>query len=354
MKRIKNAIRYMIFIALNVMMILSFHSYINFIFLVGMLLMLLYSVYGTWLLSGRLEVSVQMPGEALTRGEDFYIYFRLKNPLWIALVNADINIRISNPFYGDESVQTINMPVRARQTTELVLPVNMSYCGRVVVKAETIALTDLFGIYQKKTAIDVDSESILMPDGRTMDSEAGRIYMLGVTEAMESKEKGYDFSDISGIREYIPGDKLQNIHWKLSVKKDSLMVKERVSVSAMQLSVFVDLRNDADMRLEEILKLADGMTRSFVVQNLPFTVYYYSNNMGELKNCYIGNEADRKEWLMMLLYDRCNVDTESAEPLFRKQQVSHSTYLYIGLDDGTSKEGAVYGAKNTVAVLRHS
>ena len=42
---------------------------------------------------------------------------------------------------------------------------------------------------------------------------------------MESKKKGYDFSEVTGIREYIPGDKLQNIHWKLSAKKDILMVR---------------------------------------------------------------------------------------------------------------------------------
>lgn len=41
----------------------------------------------------------------------------------------------------------------------------------------------------------------------------------GMNEAEESRKKGHDFSEVVDVREYQPGDKLQNIHWKLSAKK---------------------------------------------------------------------------------------------------------------------------------------
>ena len=177
--------------------------------------------------------------------------------------------------------------------------------------------------------------------------------MQGVTEAMESKEKGYDFSEISGIREYIPGDKLQNIHWKLSVKKDELMVKERMSVSAMQLNVLVELYNNEELCVESVLTLADSVTKGFVSFNLPFTVYYYSINSGGLTSCYIGSEAERMQWLEWMLYDHTYQSGNQVEELFCREYPSGGTYLYIGADTLQAEEGqGIIGEQGAMAVLK--
>ena len=63
--------------------------------------------------------------------------------------------------------------------------------------------------------------------------------------------------------------------------------------------------NDPQMQLESILALTDSVTRAFVRQNLPFTVHYYSVKKGGLQEMYIGNEEERKQWMMMMLYDVC-------------------------------------------------
>ena len=53
--------------------------------------------------------------------------------------------------------------------------------------------------------------------------------------------KGDDVSQISQIRNYIPGDKLQNIHWKLSAKNEELQVKEFSKPYSDEVTLLVDL-----------------------------------------------------------------------------------------------------------------
>lgn len=352
MRRIRNIIRYLVVIVLNIFVMYVFHSYLNFLLLIGLILFPFYSIYGVYKVKQELAFHIIVPAEPMEKGSEFYLRFVLHNPTWFPLVNATIKLNVANRFYREEGTHFLNVPIRAQKDTEAIYPIVMDYCGRLAVKAEEIRLLDLLGIYEVVLPINEEQECLVFPKSELRNQEAGRLYINGVSESMESKEKGYDFSEISGIREYIPGDKLQNIHWKLSVKKDELMVKERISVSAMQLNVLVELENDEDMRLEAVLELAESITKSFVVQNLPFTVYYYSTNLSELKGCYIGNEVERSQWMEMLLYDQSYVEHGKVEEMFLKENPSVNSYLYIGYGQPVEEENAMVGEKDAAAVLK--
>lgn len=353
MRKLRNGIRYVVVIAFNIFFMLVFHSYVNLLLLVGLLLFPFYSIYGIKQVQKELSLQIHVPEEPMERGKEFYLRFVLHNPTLFPLVNATIRLKVENRFYGEEGFHFLNVPVRARRDTEASYTIVMDYCGRLAVSVDQLQLLDLLGVYEVTVPLTKQRECMVFPVGMEREQEAGRIYIKGVSEAMESKEKGYDFSEISGIREYIPGDKLQNIHWKLSMKKDELMVKERVSVSAMQLNVLVELANDEEMRLESVLELADGVTRSLVSQNLPFTIYYYSTNLGRLKECYIGNEIERKQWMEMLLYDQSYSGFGTVERMFLQENPSANSYLYIGYDPGQKEtEDMIVGGQQTIAVLR--
>lgn len=353
MKRFVNIIRYLFIIAVDVAIMWLFQSYLNFLLLIGLIIFLIYSIYGVYKVKDSFQLQLMAPIEPMEKGSEFLLRIVLHNPTSFPLLNATIKLEVENTFYREDGEHFLNVPIRARKDTEIQYPIVMDYSGRLCVNAKYIRLVDLLGICELKVDLQESVECLVLPTGELRNQEAGLIYIHGVTEAMESKEKGYDFSDVSGIREYIPGDKLQNIHWKLSVKKDELMVKERVSVSAMQMHVLVELVNDEQMRADAILDLADSVTKSFVSQNLPFTVYYYSSNLAELKSCYIGNEVERTQWLEMMLYDRCYRGTGQVESMFLQQYAGGGSYLYIGVAEGNEvSDRMILGEKDTVAVLR--
>lgn len=354
MKRIRNFIRYLIILVLDIWIMITFHSYLNFLFLIGLIIMPIYSLMAVKTVANHLSLTVKMPHDAMYKKEEFKVKFLLKNETIFPILNATITMMIENPFYLDFGEHTLNVPLRMKQETIVEYPVVMDYCGRFSMSVSSIKLLDLLGIYEVKVPVSLEQECLVFPKGDINRQEAGEAYQRGVTEAMESKEKGYDFSDVSGIREYIPGDKLQNIHWKLSVKKDLLMVKERVSVSAMQLCVLVDLVNDEKMSLESILEYTDGITKAFVEMNLPFTIYYYSTKNSALKDFYIGNEVERKTAIEMMLYDRCYKTPGLIEDIYLKE-CGAGTYLYIGYcleNDSNQEDSVIQSDGNAIIELK--
>lgn len=350
MLRIRNILRYAVAMALNIFIMIVFHSYVNFALLVGMVLFPIYSIYGIHKAAQHIGISLRAPAEDMHKKEEFLVHVVLENPTWFPLVNATACVQISNSFYAVQGEHELNMPVRAHGTMEITYPIVMEQCGHFVMRVSSIQCMDLLGIYTVTVPLDQTAECLVLPDAQVREQEAGNLYQKGVREAMESKEKGYDFSEISGIREYIPGDKLQNIHWKLSSKKDELMVKERVSVSAMQLHVVVELVENESVQTEGVLELADGITKALVRQNLPFTVHYYSVLQANMQQMYIGNEVERKQWLELLLYDVCYKDGDRAQELFQKEYPSAGTFLYIG-PDRIQSEDKIMGEPGVAAAL---
>lgn len=351
MKRIRNLLRYIIVIVLDVFMMITFHSYINFLILIGLIILPVYSIIGVRAVASNLTMDIATPLEPMEKKEVFKVRFILHNPTCFPILNATISTMIENRFYLEYGEHTLNVPIRVKQDTVVEYPIEMEYCGRFIVSVSKIHILDITGIYEVNIPVSIEKECLIFPNGMVNKQDAGIMYQRGVTEAMESREKGYDFSDISGIREYIPGDKLQNIHWKLSVKKDSLMVKERVSVSAQQLNVLVDLVNDEHMCLEQILELLDGVTKAFVEMNLPFTVYFYSTKNASLKDFYIGNEIERKTCMEMVLYDHSYKIVGLVEDVYQKQY-PQGTYLYIGYGQGDGGENVINGQNNGIVQLR--
>ncbi len=352
MKRLWNLLRYIIVIVLDILIMVTFHSYINFLLLIGLILLPVYSVFSIYVVKSQLNLDVLVPLEDMKKGEEFYVRFILHNPTLFPLLNVTLSVIVGNHFYLEYGNHTLNLPARAKTDTKVDYPVVMDYCGRFMVSVTEMHLMDLLGIYEVKIPLSIEKECLIFPNGHPRNQEAGAMYLRGVTESVESKEKGYDFSEISGIREYIPGDKLQNIHWKLSVKKDELMVKERVSVSAQQLNVLVELVNDDSMCLESILELTDSITKSFVEMGFPFTLCYYSSNLGELRETYIGNAIERKTCMEMILFERSYRDMDLAERVYIKDYGA-GTYLYIGCNMESDTSGiSIAGTGNVVAQLR--
>lgn len=349
MKRVRNFFRYIIVIALDVFMMVTFHSYINFLILIALLLFPVYSVIGVRMAASHLKLEVKLPHEPMDKKSVFHVCFLIHNETVFPILNGNLTTMVENRFYQYYGDHTLNVPLRAKGVTEVEYPVEMEYCGRFVVSVSRIKLWDLTGIYETTIPLSLEKECLVVPHGTAMSQEAGVLYQQGMTEAVESKAKGYDFSEVSGIREYIPGDKLQNIHWKLSSKRDLLMVKERVTISSQQLNVVLDLLNDEHMCLEDSLELFDGVMRGFVAWNLPVIVIFYSQKNAELIETDVNNEEERKKCMELILYHHSYKEAGLVGDVYEKKY-PQGAYLYIGTcNDG---ENVIAELGNSVAQLK--
>ena len=155
----------------------------------------------------------------------------------------------------------------------------------------------------------------------------------GMTESEETMKKGHDFSDVSDVREYIPGDKLMSIHWKLSAKRDILMVKDRVSMSDQQMVILVEL-SGRDEEVDEVLSLAYGVVNRFVQEQTYVRLMWWSEVNFAFEERQIMNYENLKEAFSDIYYETVYADGEKTKGYMRSIRPELKAYVNICMKDG--------------------
>ncbi len=303
MRQAWNILKYLMIYCLNLFMLFFLHGYFNLLILIIMTVMPGISILAAHLTASRLTVSFAGVQENMHIEEPFTLKVILQNPTWIPMLNVNILLHVKNAFFKLEGRHILNVPAYAGRNNEITYPMTSEYLGVLSVEAEQLQVMDWLGFVTWKRNICGKKEILLLPFA-SIDVEPDMTAAAsGMTELEESKKKGHDFSDVQDVREYRPGDKLQNIHWKLSAKKGDLMVKERVSLSSSQLIVVVELYQNEAMILNRILIAAYGVARVFLENQIPFSFRWWSVKQEDMKLMYIENQQDLDTWMETVYYE---------------------------------------------------
>ena len=100
-------------------------------------------------------------------------------------------------------------------------------CGAVEFRIQGMEARDLFGLFSHKISRETRQQGIVIPNLFPVE-----ILMTESAHAMPDSDRyssvkpGYDPSETFGMREYVPGDSIKAIHWKLSQKTGKTIVRE--------------------------------------------------------------------------------------------------------------------------------
>lgn len=233
------------------------------IFLTLMTLAPVFSVISALIVRHYTDVTLTAPSLTGRRNDVSYIKISLTNRSFLLSMSAGVHIISENTFYKAAGKNMIEVPERVRGTYDLLLPLRLTRNGNVSVRCDYIIIRDIMGFIDIAKKADTSAEITVIPEKAESLKITREDTSKGVTEAEETEKKGHDFSDVSDVREYIPGDRLNSIHWKLSAKRDILMVKDRESMSDEQMALLLQLSGDPG-DVDEVIAFAYNVTEMLV------------------------------------------------------------------------------------------
>ncbi len=204
-----------------------------------MLFMMLVSPFVSFMLiypaKRRLDVTVEIPSKDLERGSELTVAVTLKNNTVFPVPFVDLSFFHT---YGIEPVDSINQRVSIGPMRETVL--YYRYVARSrgtgTVGVDKIVVADFLGLFRLPVKKDENKDysllATVLPCVCNIRSDS-RILMQGNTsEAAEeigaaSGDNTYWFGEPGfEVREYVPGDSMRKVHWKLSARKDAFFVRK--------------------------------------------------------------------------------------------------------------------------------
>lgn len=253
----------------------------------------------------RLSVVLEVPA-SVTRGKAAACTLILENagPLPLSLVRCTLDIR--NPLTGERGGLTTISAVGARGTVATAFSVEAGHCGRLAVQVTDIKILDLFGLFARSVPCQMCMAALVLPVVSPVElSLSDTADFLTDSQHYSPQRPGCDPSETFRIREYVPGDPIRQIHWKLSQKTDTVLVRELglpVADTVLLLLETAALEGPpvTPEDMDEMLDLLFSVSHALLARDVPHTVGWQSRDCGcEYREIYAVDDLVELQSLLL-------------------------------------------------------
>ncbi len=174
----------------------------------------------------KIDVNVQCPMNA-AKGKTARVNIRIDNrsrfPVFIVGFTVFINNRLTGQTVKVHRVTS----AMAKKSGEAYVDITGRFCGKLDITVSKVRLYDCFGIIGVRSKCTSGGGLVIQPDTFyqhvvvTSNAES-----QNDSEVYSQEKPGFDLTEPFQIREYVPGDSMRQIHWKLTGKFDRLIVKD--------------------------------------------------------------------------------------------------------------------------------
>lgn len=264
-------------------------------------------------------------------GGNLVVSIGLHNPTLFPLPSCTFTYRLTSSYYPCEETFRCTIPAYSRQDFSFDIPVTFQKCGCYELHLLHIECFDYLHFFRFEKTLSLQKEIVIHPkttDDVSFDSAA---FGEGFDEFDESDAKGLVSSNVTDIREYIPGDRLQRIHWKLSAKINKLMVKENEQTSSNQFTILVELflPYPESPVLEQSLSHAYTMANELLKHGETFFFCYYSCSEEDFIKHLIRSREDLEQAILNCFYQVPYTEENFALDILEKTDLLKGTILHI-------------------------
>lgn len=166
-------------------------------------------------------------GTSAEKNQPVQCKLRISNQRIIPVLGLEITARCRNWRTGYAQEQRVRVSIMPKQEKCLEFTLNSSCCGLLRVTMQAESCGDLFSLQRRKVSCSVKKDMTILPAlFETQLRFTEQPMAMPDSDIYSTEKPGNDPGEIFAIREYIPGDAIRQIHWKLSEKCDKTMIRE--------------------------------------------------------------------------------------------------------------------------------
>ena len=213
--------------------------------------------YGmNFLVRKHIRVTIALPAVA-SKKEAKTGTVTIHNNSFLSVAKLYCRINLKNCLTLESETLVLGLSAAPKGETEGAFEVFSDYCGYLQAEVVDILLMDWIGIVPVRCKVAISAKTAVQPD-----TFAPNVFlsMLPVVredaDAWSQIQKGNDQTEVFSLRDYVPGDSLRQIHWKLSSKRGELIVREASLPIEKSLLIFWD-KNTQETSAKEMDAIAE-------------------------------------------------------------------------------------------------
>lgn len=295
-----------------------------------------------------LEVRINSKFNVFKKGADIPIDIAIDNKSIFPISKIIFNV-ICRDRYGNEFSFNIQTVSNAKSITNITYNIDAKYCGNIDIFIEYVYIYDYLSIFKFKKKINKRSSITILPNVYNMDNDIV-IHEVVSDEGERYSQymRGEDTSEIFDIRDYVQGDKLNRVHWKLSSKYDKMIVKEfgypLSTKIELLLELYVDKSQDCCKIVDGLIETLASVSYSLIQKGHEHNILWYREDIRELVSERIASREDFERTMRHILNSNVYKDDIKLLPLCSDKLIARQ-------EDGAIYFTSVYNAMDKYSQL---
>lgn len=238
--------------------------------------------------------------------------------------------QIENLLTGDKVKEQVLLKTGPLAEKERYISIDSLYCGKIEMTVTDVKVTDIFGLTafspaaQRRTQTGNSNRKaakkaslLIIPGTYPVFSQGGKSGLLDLDGSLYSTVKaGFDRSEIFSVREYREGDRISGIHWKLTNKIDTVMVREGSLPIKNSLLILMETcfgQDEADLkgRSQRTVTAVLSLSESLVDEGIGHHIGWWDSESQEMKLYEIGRIEDLMDILGQLLSAKGSLEAKT-------------------------------------------
>ena len=285
----QNRITYMILLGLCVAFVLLYGRPITYMALYAVLILPVLSLLYTVLAVRGLRVIDAVDSDHIIKSDEIVYKVTILNKGWLPVFCARVSLLKEgelSPFETAENLMVV--AVKQRFCAEVNFPIVCRYRGIFPLQAARVEALDVLGLFSFKLKMADPLELTVYP--ALADIKSFPLSAVNASDAPSVREaQDEDYSVVTDLRKYQPEDSFKKVHWKISAKKNEIMVK---SFQAVNLNAVVLLLNNRSVPFDrhhtemERISIEDKLVESVIsvagyglMRRFPVELYYMDEGL---------------------------------------------------------------------------
>lgn len=333
---LRNRLSYLVILLAVLLFFICFNGYLSlYVLLVTLaipLLSLLLSLPSVFCVNLSLTPKRLFTG----KGQELPLSLKVKSRLPLASGRIRVTLTVRNTLTGEARKERLAFTA-GRTGLTVTYQLSSASCGQVLCRLSKGRIYDYMGLFLLPLRLTKAArcEVLFYPAVYRTDLTVVQIPVPdGDGDAYSQKKPGNDPSEIFAFREYREGDKLSRIHWKLSQKAGTPLVKELGLPIADHIFFLLDL-NGTGMEADALLDAFATLSAFLSESEIAYRVGFWSGNAPEFTVLEAANQEDAVKVLSALLLSRPRAAHGQLRGEDLPTGVSHALYLCSRPDSGT-------------------
>lgn len=275
-----------------------------------------------------IKLHITVPIAVVDCKEEADLAVQVRNRFFLPAVRVQMKVMCVNQMTGKKEQIKICGAADARGEMHLYQSVAANHCGTYVFSLKHVKIYDLTGFFCLMFWSREKAELKVMPQiyETTVNVTERSRHFMGEADAFEAQE---DMAEALKIRPFQNGDRIQNIHWKMSAKEDELMVREISLPPGCPVVLLLDftVRGSIGKKCENadaLLTFAASISSALIGQNCVHYIAWYSGRERDIVRMRVDSE-EMVYLFLLTFYEEYRTDTGNKEMMQKGRKTEEGT-----------------------------